>query len=178
MKAPDKYGADSDTYVKAVEGNLSVSEIVKSDWERNYAKSSGVKLEGLQRVVVAHVQNGGEVHRFRNTLFLVTPQDGDYTEIKFHTLTADPREAYLMSTLTFLLGMNQTNGTELAYSYSPGKAIYRVFKRMFGDYIEIENVKDDPTADAPYLITVDIGAFVDNLPKDQQDISGGAYGVL
>jgi len=177
MKAPEKYGSNKDKYAKSVQGNLTTDEIIVFDWERSYTKKSGLTVDDLRQSVIDHVQNGGDVYRIRNTLFLISPQDGDYTEVKFHTLTADPREVYIPLMLLFFIGLNKTNGTEVAYTYSPSKAIYRMFKHMLGSYMEIEDVKDDPNADAPYMITVDVGAFIDNLPKGQQNVAGGAYGA-
>ena len=155
MKPPRRYQQQKDN--PAVKGNLTVEQIVKADWERNYAKS-GIGLDDLRIIVKDHVEEGNDIFRLRNTIFLVTPEGG-YEEVKFHTLTADTYETYMTLVMLFLLALNKDQGTQEAYTYLPDKTMYRAARKLFKDFIDIEDARDDEDADAPYKVTIDIAGF-------------------
>jgi hypothetical protein len=158
MKAPphytDKYAQDP-----SVQGEISVADIIKRDWERNYAKKSGISLDALENVVRRHVDSGGEVYRIRNTLFLVVPEDG-HDVVKMHSLTADVFEIYAYALLTFVVSMGQEQGTQELYSYVPDMKLYNRIRPMFRDFLSIEDAKDDPDADSRYRVILDVDGFM------------------
>ena len=158
MKTPRRYGQQKDN--PAIQGTLTAEEIVAADWKRNYA-NSGISLDDLRLIVKHHVDEGGDVFRLRNTLVLVTPEDG-YTEVKFHTLTADTYETYMTLMVMFLTALNKDQGTQEAYTYLPDKTIFRAAKRLFKEFIDLEDVRDEEDADANYRITIDVAGFVAN----------------
>ena len=163
---------DRDLYGKMGVSDRSVEEIIASDWKRNYSTTSKVSLDQINGILQQHVADGNPVYRLQNTLYIVTPSNGGYTEVKFHTLTADPREAYLTNMVMLLLWLYKTKGTEIAYSYVVNKTLYRMLKRIFGAYLDIEDARDDPNADAPYLVTLDLLSFVTKLQAEQKSNGG------
>jgi hypothetical protein len=149
-----RYAADKNN--PAVKGNLTAEEIVRTDWQRNYERK-GIPLMAAKRAIKEHVDAGGAVFRMRNTLILVTPEDG-YIEVEFHTVTADPMEVYQSMMLMFFLGLNEDQGTETATTYVDDKSPFRMIKRMVGpDFVDIDE-SDNPDV-GKYVITMDIGPF-------------------
>lgn len=150
-----RYASDKNN--PAVKGNLTVEEIVRADWERNYKKKN-VPLDAIRMAVKTHVDSGGAVFRLRNTLFLVTPV-GDFIEVEFHTITADPIEVYLPLTMMFFLGLNKDQGTEVAFTYVDDKSAARMAKRIFSDkFVDMED-SDEPD-EGKYRLTIDLIGFV------------------
>lgn len=152
MKLP-RYASNKDN--PAVKGNLTAEEIVRADWARNYEKK-GISLITAKQSIKAHVDSGGDVFRLRNTIILVTPKDG-YTEVEFHTITADPAEVYQTMMLLFLLGLNKAQGTELAYTYADDRTAYRMAKKLVGNNIDIDE-SDDPDA-GKYVLSFDLAGL-------------------
>ena len=171
MKAPSRY---SEKLAKdpSVQGNMSVEDIIKRDWERNYKGNAGVTAQDLENMVRYHISKNGDIYRFRNTLFLVTPEDGDYDTIKMHSITGDIYEMYIMAMLAFLATMSQTQGTEEVYSYSPDKTIYRKLKTIFSEYLDIEDARDDPDADANYKLVLDLAGYMQRIQAASQQQRG------
>lgn len=167
MKAPSRY---SEKLAKdpSVQGNMSVEDIIKRDWERNYKGKGGVTVQDLENIVRYHISQGGEIYRFRNTLFLVTPEDGGYETIKMHSITGDLYEMYITALLAFLATMYQTNGTEEVYTYTPDKVMYRKVRSLFSRFIDLEDARDDPDADAPYKIIIDLMGYMQYLQAASQ----------
>jgi hypothetical protein len=168
MKFSSKYTPE--TYGAAAKGNLTVEEIVKKTWEMVYARKSGVTFEGLKASVINDLQNGWEIYRLRNSLYMVYPIDGDYTEVELHMFTADPQEIFLPVTFMFMLGLNQSQGTEVIYSTVPDKALYRIAKRMFKDFVAIENPEQKGRY---YKLTIDIAGFISTMQATQQQQTQG-----
>lgn len=172
MKAPPRY---SEKYAKdpSVQGNMSVEDIIKRDWERNYKGKSGITLEDLENIIRRHMAEGGEIYRLRNTLFLASPEsEEDYTTVKFHSLTGDLLEVYLYTLLTFVISMGHTHGTQEIYSYTEDKTMYRRVHRLLGDFVDIEDMKDDPSADARYKIVLDLEGYMRMLYTNAEQQGG------
>jgi len=155
-----KYTADKGN--PAVKGSLTAEEIVRTFWENNY-KNTKVSLNALKRMVKAHVDEGGDVFRLRNTIILVTPND-DYEDVEFHTITADPQEVYQVTMLMFFLGLNKAKGTQTAFTYLEDKRAYRLASKIMGkEYVEIE--KPDDADQGKYVLTLDLDGFASNLQR-------------
>ena len=165
MKSPRKFAQQKDN--PAIKGSMTVEEIVRVDWERNYKKLD-VPLMGARMTVKTHVENGGDIFRVRNTLILVTPEEDEYTEIKFHTITADPFEVYMSLMVMFFIALNKDQGTEEAYTYLPSKAIYRAAKKWLKDFVDIEDAGDEGGDLSKYKIVIDVAGFVANATAQQQ----------
>jgi hypothetical protein len=140
----------------AVKGNLSAEELVRADWERNY-KQKGVSFDQAKIAIKAHVDSGQPIFRVRNTLILLTLEDG-FEEVKFHTVTADPFEVYSPMMLMFLISLSRNKGTQIAYTYLNDKKIFRAIKRLVGEYGELEPNDQDPEK-GKYILTLEIGPF-------------------
>jgi hypothetical protein len=166
---PPKY--EEKKFADAAKGNISVDDIVRTEWERSY-RNSGISYELLKGIIIKHVEDGNDVYRLRNTVYLVTPDDEDYSEVRVDAFTADPREVYMTMTMMLCLGLNQSRGTEIVYTYTPSKALYRSFRKIFGDAGDIEDAKDDPNATAPYRLYVDIPEFIANVQEKQKAQQG------
>jgi hypothetical protein len=154
MKIP-RYSANKNSL--AIKGNLTAEEIVRSDWERNY-KNTEVTLDDLKFVIKDHVDEGLPIYRFRNTLVLVTPENG-FEEIEFHTLTADPFEIYTSLMMMFFISLAKNEGTQLAYTYVDDKKVFRAIKRMVGEFGSLEDNEEDPEL-GKYIFVFEVGAFV------------------
>ena len=171
MKAPPRY---NEKFAKdpSVQGNMSVEDIIKRDWERNYKGKAGITAQDLENVIRYHITKGGEIYRFRNTLFLVTPEDGGFDVIKMHSITGDIFELYITALLLFLATMNQTNGTEEVYTYTPDKVVYRKLKNIFSEFLDIEDARDDPDADANYKLVLDLAGYMQRIQAASQQQRG------
>lgn len=161
MRAPFRY-SDKRAGDPSIQGSLSIEDIVKRDWERNYAKKGAITLNGLRSIVKQHVDDGNPIARFRNTLFMITPEDDGFDVVKFHSITADSLEVYTTMLLMFMLGLNKARGTEEAYTYVPDKTLFRKVSPMFGGFADIEDAHDED-ADATYKVTIDLEGFVQSL---------------
>jgi hypothetical protein len=157
----DKYAGDP-----SLQGNMSVEAIIKRDWERNFKGKTEITEEMLAAFVALHAKAGKDIYRLRNTLFLVTPENDSYEDIEVHAVTADVLEVFLYAVMMFAISMNQTEGTQEMYTYTPDKSLYRRLKRMFKDFISIQRVSDPPEKSAPYLVTLDVQGLVDNAQKE------------
>ena len=150
-----RYASDKNN--PAIKGNLTVEEIVRTDWERNY-KKKGLPLDAVRLAVKSHIDSGGAIFRLRNTLFLITTVDG-FIEVEFHTITADPIEVYQPLALMFFLGLNKDQGTELAFTYIDDKSAARIAKRILSDkFVDVED-SDEPNK-GKYRLTIDVAGFV------------------
>lgn len=154
-----------------VGNNLSVDDIVRAEWERSY-RGGGISYELLKGIIIKHVEDGNDVYRLGNTVYLVTPDDEDYSEVRVDAFTADPREVYMTMTVVLCLGLNQSRGTEIVYTYTPSKALYRSLRKTFGGAVDIEDVKDDLNATAPYRLDIDIPEFIDNVQEKRRAQQG------
>lgn len=150
-----RFSADKNN--PAIKGNLSAEEIVRADWERNY-KGKDVSFGAAKQNIKQHVDAGYPVFRFRNTIVLVTPENG-FEEVKFHTLTADPFEVYTSLLLMFFISLARNQGTQIAYTYLDDKKIFRAIKRLTGDFATLEPNDEDPEK-GKYMITFEVGPFV------------------
>jgi hypothetical protein len=159
---PKTFKSDKDA--ASIKGNLSVEEIVKADWERNY-KAAGIPLDTARLLVKEHVDDNQPIYRMRNTIFLITPENG-FDDVLFHTITADPIEVYKTMLMMFFLGLNADQGTETVYTYVDDKKMYRSVRPMYKEYIDIEPA-DDGDEQGKYLLTVDIAGFVANARQIQ-----------
>jgi len=153
----------SDKNAAAIKGNLSVEEIVKADWERSY-KAAGISLDTARLLVKEHVDDNQPIYRMRNTIFLITPENG-FEDVLFHTITADPIEVYKTMLMLFFLGLNADQGTETVYTYVDDKKMYRAVRPMYREYIDIEPADDEEQG--RYLLTIDIAGFVANARQMQ-----------
>lgn len=150
-----RFSADKNN--PAIKGNLSAEEIVRTDWERNY-KNKDVSFNQAKLAIKAHVDSGNPIFRFRNTIVLVTPENG-YEEIKFHTVTADPFEVYTSLLLMFFISLHRDQGTQIAYTYLDDKKIFRAIKRLVGEFGSIELNEEFPEK-GKYTLMFEIGPFV------------------
>ena len=158
---PKTFKSDKDA--ASIKGNLSVEEIVKADWERNY-KPAGIPLDDARLSVKEHVDDNQPIYRMRNTIFLITPENG-FEDVMFHTITADSLEVYKTTLMLFFLGLNADQGTETAYAYVDDKKMYRSVRPMYREYLDIEPADDDEKG--KYLLTLDIAGFVANARQIQ-----------
>lgn len=161
MKAPPRY---SEKYAKdpSVQGNMSVEDIIKRDWERNYkGKKSSTTVEDVEILIRQHIKIGGEIYRFRNTLFLVTPDDPEYQEVRMLTISADFLDMYLPSLLMMLATLSQQHDTQEVTLYIPDKSIYRKIKPIFDGFLDIETVEEDE--DLRYTVVVDLVGYMAKL---------------
>jgi hypothetical protein len=150
----------------SLKGNMSVEDIIHRDWERNFKEKTDVSEEMLATFIALHAKSGKDIYRLRNTLFLVTPENGGYEDIEVHAVTADVIEVFLYIVMVFAVSMNQTKGTQEMYTYTPDKSLYRRGKRMFKDFITLQRVSNPPEKSAPYLVTLDVQGLVDNAQKE------------
>jgi hypothetical protein len=163
-----RYASNKDN--PAIKGTLTAEEIVRADWERHYEKK-GIPLDVARLSVKAHVDNGGAVFRLRNTLILVTPAE-DWSEVEFHTITADLGEVYQTLMLLFFLGLNKSKGTQIAFTYINDRNAYRMAKKLFGaDFVDIDE-SDDPDK-GRYSLVIDIGSMA-SAAQTRQAMQGGA----
>lgn len=162
MKAPPRY---SEKFAKdpSVQGNMSVEDIITRDWERNYKGKKSSTPKDLEVLVRRHIIEGGEIYRFRNTLFLVTPEDGDYSVVYMYFITGDLYEMYVTALLAFLATMYQTHNTEEVYIYAPDKPIYRKLKGLFSGFMDIEGVDDTTDSSDGYKLVVDLSGYMQHL---------------
>ena len=171
MKAPPRY---SKKYAKdpSVQGNMSVEDIIKRDWERNYKGKAGVTTQELENLVRHHIAAGGGVHRFRNTLFLVAAEDGDYEMIGVYCITGDLYELYVVALLTFLISMNQTQGTEEVHMYVPDKVMYRKLRGVFAGFMDIENIQGTAGGSNGYMLIVDLAGYIRHIQTASKQQGG------
>lgn len=149
-----RYARDKNS--AAVKGLLSVDEIIKEDWRRNY-KKSGVSATALATIIKDSIDNGAQPMRLRNTIVLITPDEDDPTTMQFHTVTADPYEIYTTLITRLFVALAKTQGAETLYTGVPDKSALRMAKRTFGDkFVDLE---EDGPADNKYTLTIDIGDF-------------------
>ena len=142
----------------AVQGNMSIEDIVKADWKRNF-EGRGFTLDDARMAVAQHAQSG-EVARLRNTLFLLPDIQGDEERVEFHTVTADPFEVYSTLLLMFALALAEKTDIQYLFSYINDKAIYRRLRRVLGDAADVE---DSPNEDkGRYMATIDLPLLYDN----------------
>jgi hypothetical protein len=154
MKLP-RYAANKDD--PAVKGNLTADELVRVDWERNF-KAKGISLVQAKMAIKARIDAGEAIFRLRNTLFLVAPLDG-FIEVEVHAVTADPSEVFQTMTFLFLLGLHTDQGTQIVYTYTNDRKVFRMFSRLFGgSFIDIDD-SDDPKK-GKYVTTLDLVDFV------------------
>ena len=139
----------------AVQGNMSIEDIVKADWKRNF-EGRGFTLDDARMAVAQHAQSG-EVARLRNTLFLLPDIQGDEERVEFHTVTADPFEVYSTLLLMFSLALAEKTDIQYLFSYINDKAIYRRLRRVLGS----------PNEDkGRYMATIDLPLLYDNARRN------------
>lgn len=148
---------DSKKDIPSVKGNLTVEEIVRTDWERNFKKAGNFDLNDARYAIKQHVDDGLPIYRLRNTLFLIVPQDG-FDTVEFHTITADVREVYMLLLVMFLSALHTTQGTEVAFTYVNDKQTYNLAAPMFGQDVDLEESNDPDKG--KYRVIIDLGAFV------------------
>lgn len=154
----------------AVKGLLSVEELVKADWERNY-KKQGVPLNTVRLAIKQFVDDGWRILRQRNTLIILSP-DEDNEDVLFHTVTADPYEVYITYMQLFLLALAQETGAETAFTYVDDKTMFRAAKKALGDkYAELEE-SDNPDQ-GKYKIVLDVGSYYNDMKRLQMQQSAG-----
>jgi hypothetical protein len=153
MKVP-RFSSNKDN--PAIKGMMSAEDITRADWERNY-KQKGISFPQAKMSIKAHVDSGQPIFRVRNTLILLTLEDG-FEEVKFHTVTADPFEVYSSMMLMFLVSLSRNKGTQIAYTYIDDKKIFRAIKRLVGEYGELDSNDQDPEK-GKYILTLEIGPF-------------------
>jgi hypothetical protein len=84
-------------------------------------------------------------------------------------------EVYLYTLLTFVISMGYTHGTQEMYSYTEDKTMYRRVHRLLGDFVDIEDMKGDPSADARYKIVLDLEGYMRMLYTNAEQ-QGENYG--
>lgn len=143
---------------------MSIEDIVRTDWERNY-KGSGISLNVARLAVKSHVDKKLPIYRVGNTLILLIPR-GNIDLVKFHTITADPVKTFFGLLLQFFISLSMNDGTEVAYTTISNDNIYNMVKKMFGDYVTLEPNNEEPEK-GKYLLTIQIGPFVRDMKSQQ-----------
>ena len=145
----------------SIKGNLTAEQIVTEDWKRNYEKK-GIPLIALKRKVKSHVDNGGQVVRLRNTLALLTMEEGENIA-EFHTITADTYQVYASTMQLLSLSLAKVRNIETIYTYINDKSPYNMAKKLYGEpYVSLE--ESDLQRNGKYKLTINIGKYYsDNL---------------
>jgi hypothetical protein len=165
---PQRFNSKKD--IPSVKGNLTVEEIVRTDWERNF-KQAGYSLDDARRAIKSHVDNGLPIYRLRNTLFLITPQD-DFETVEFHTVTADTREVYVPMLVMFMSALHMKQNTEIAFTYVNDKQTYNLAAPMFGQDVDIE--ESDDRNKGKYKVVIDLDSFVPRMQTTAANRSNAA----
>jgi hypothetical protein len=156
------------SYRKAF-GSMSVDNILRTDWEKNY-KDKGIPLEVARASFKVQIDTGSLVFRMGNTLILFVPED-DFQVIKFHTITANGFEEFLSIVLKFLISAYKTRGAQVAYTYLNDKTIYDVIKKGYGSYMMLEP-NDDDSSKGKYKLIIEIGSLVREMEKRGKEPNG------
>lgn len=152
----------------AVKGNLSLDEIVKTDWEKHY-KSKGIPIEQARKSVAVRAKQG-QIVRLRNTLFLLPHASGDEDSLEFHTITADPKEMYVSLMFMFLLGVGGKTDIDYMYSYTDDKKAYKAFQPLLGEFIEFEPTEEE--GKPKYTITFNVRQLFNKAQAAQRQRGG------
>ena len=140
----------------SLKGNLTADQIVETDWKRNYEKK-GIPLLSIKKVIKHHVDTGGQVVRMRNTLVLLTMDEGA-DEAMFHTITADVYEVYMAMMQLLALSLAKARNVETIYTYVNDKSPYRMARKLFGDN-NVDFEESDLRQEGKYKMTIDIGDY-------------------
>ncbi len=140
----------------SLKGNLTGDQIVEADWKRNYEKK-GVPLLSMKKLIKHHVDTGGQVVRMRNTLVLLTMDEGS-DEAMFHTITADVYEVYMTMMQLLALSLAKARNVETIYTYVDDKAPYRMARKLFGDS-NVDFEESDLAQEGKYKMTIDVGDY-------------------
>jgi hypothetical protein len=140
----------------SIKGNLTAEKIVETDWKRNYEKK-GIPLLSIKKWIKHHVDTGGQVVRLRNTLVLLTMDEGS-DEAMFHTITADVYEVYMTMMQLLALSMAKARNVETMYTYVNDKSPYRMARKLFGDS-NVDFEEADLEQEGKYKLTIDVGDY-------------------
>lgn len=158
----------------AVEGNLSIEDIVRLDWEREY-KGTDVELDDVRVRMNEFINQGGLVARLRNTLFLYTPLEDNFEEVLFDITTADTTEVCESFIIRFFLGLNEDKGTTTLYTFADDKSTYKIMRKLFTDeFVDMEETNDPELRGVG--ITIDLEGYVDYVKANQNQQNAGAEG--
>ena len=148
-----KYAKDKNN--PAIKGNMSMRDILHTDWERNY-KKTGVSFEDAVRSLGEQIESGMKASRLRNTILLYKDEDND--GMLFHTVTADPYEVYVVMFMMLSLGLHKALEVDVLYTYVKDRSPYRFATKIFGkDFVDLE--ESDLEGTDKYKLTIDIADF-------------------
>jgi hypothetical protein len=149
----------------SIKGNMSAEDIVRADWKRNYEKL-GVPLLDFKQMIKEHVEQGGQVVRLRNTLFLLTMEQGGY-EAEFQVITADLNDVYATMFQLFGLSLAKSRNVESMFTFTDDKKMVDMALKIFGkDNTRLE--ESDVEDDYKYKLTIDIGNYYSSGQKSAE----------
>lgn len=90
---------------------LPIEEIIKIHHKKNYRKSDFTLDDALRTFNYFARQEGNQIVRLRNSLFLMGPKDQN-DNVEIHTVTADPAELFYGLALRFVLALVEKRGVK------------------------------------------------------------------
>lgn len=109
---------------------LPIEEIIKIHHKKNYRKSDFTLDDALRTFNYFVSQEGNQIVRLRNSLFLLMPKDKN-DNIEIHIVTADPAELFYGLALRVALALVEKRGVKKIVSDISKEKDAKRFKEIF-----------------------------------------------
>jgi len=127
---------------------LTLKKLIERDIKVNHPGEK-ITLDQAVQILTQFKENGAELIRFGNTLFIVVnPNDEN---IVFHTMNADPSQTYLYNGLQFYQELH-SRGKKQATTYFSGSKITEYLQKIKLPSQTITQ-SDDPSMGETMLVT-------------------------
>lgn len=157
------------TKIRSGAGDMSVEDILRIDWERNY-KDKGIDFMVARASFKVLIDSGALAGRLGNTIIFVIPVEGFYV-VKFHTMSADDFDTFTVLLLKFFISLHKTKGTSVAFTYVNDKIVFNKIRKTYGQYVFLEENEDEPQK-GKYKLILEIGSFTVDMERQRGVLNG------